>query len=95
MFVNKTAFTALTRGLSQFYWPDSLNRCKYVVSIYLTNVQFYSLVLAHEALITFEILGLRKDLNVRNSTCSSAVDTLGSSTSSLNDLFTHKGLMRF
>ncbi|PSS14035.1 Dolichyl-diphosphooligosaccharide--protein glycosyltransferase subunit 2 like [Actinidia chinensis var. chinensis] len=47
----------------------------------------YRLKEAYEALRTFEILGLGKELNVRASTCSSAVDTLGSSTSSLKDLF--------
>ncbi|KAF7153377.1 hypothetical protein RHSIM_Rhsim01G0262400 [Rhododendron simsii] len=45
-----------------------------------------SLEEAYEALRTFEILGIGKELNVRASTCSSVVDKLGSS-SSLKDLF--------
>ncbi|KAI7995750.1 Dolichyl-diphosphooligosaccharide--protein glycosyltransferase subunit 2 [Camellia lanceoleosa] len=48
---------------------------------------FGSLEEASEALRTFEILGIGKDLNVRDSTCPSVVDTLGSSSSSLKDLF--------
>lgn len=47
---------------------------------------FASLEEAHEALRTFEILGIGKELNVRASTCSSVVDNLGPS-SSLKDLF--------
>lgn len=47
---------------------------------------FSSLEEAYEALRTFEILGIGKELNVRGSTCSSVVDNLGPS-SSLKDLF--------
>ncbi|KAL6974147.1 hypothetical protein U1Q18_028332 [Sarracenia purpurea var. burkii] len=42
---------------------------------------------AYEALKTFEILGIQKKLNIGASTCPSVVDTLGSSSSSLKDLF--------
>ncbi|GMP93310.1 hypothetical protein CsSME_00043201 [Camellia sinensis var. sinensis] len=48
---------------------------------------FGSLEEASEALRTFEILGIGKELNIRDSTCPSVVDTLGSSSSSLKDLF--------
>ncbi|XAR55898.1 Dolichyl-diphosphooligosaccharide--protein glycotransferase [Bertholletia excelsa] len=48
---------------------------------------FESLEEAYEALQTFEILGIGKQLNIRASTCPSALDTLGSSSSSLKDLF--------
>lgn len=47
---------------------------------------FASLEEAYEALRTFEILGIGKELNVRASTCSSVVDNLGPS-SSLKYLF--------
>ncbi|PSR89797.1 Dolichyl-diphosphooligosaccharide--protein glycosyltransferase subunit 2 like [Actinidia chinensis var. chinensis] len=48
---------------------------------------FGSLEEAYEALRTFEILGIGKELNIRVSACPSVVDTLGSSSSSLKDLF--------
>ncbi|GFZ17694.1 ribophorin II (RPN2) family protein [Actinidia rufa] len=48
---------------------------------------FGSLEEAYEALRTFEILGIGKELNIRASACPSVVDTLGSSSSSLKDLF--------
>ncbi|XAR61088.1 Dolichyl-diphosphooligosaccharide--protein glycotransferase [Bertholletia excelsa] len=40
-----------------------------------------------EALQTFEVLGIERQLNIRVSTCASVSDTLGSSSSSLKDLF--------
>ncbi|KAL6968188.1 proteasome regulatory particle base subunit [Sarracenia purpurea var. burkii] len=48
---------------------------------------FGSLEEAYEALKTFEILGIRKELNIGDSTCPSVADALGSSSSSLKDLF--------
>ncbi|KAL7200897.1 hypothetical protein ACSBR1_032760 [Camellia fascicularis] len=48
---------------------------------------FGSLEEASEALRTFEILGIGNELNIRDSTCPSVVETLGSSSSSLKDLF--------
>ena len=48
---------------------------------------FYSLEEAYEALRTFDLLGIGKELNIRASACPSVVDTLGSASSSLKDLF--------
>ena len=46
-----------------------------------------SLEEAYQALRTFEILGIGKQFNIRASTCPSVVHSLGSSSSSLKDLF--------
>ncbi|GFZ20296.1 ribophorin II (RPN2) family protein [Actinidia rufa] len=48
---------------------------------------FGSLEEAYEALRTFDLLGIGKQLNIRASACPSVVDTLGSASSSLKDLF--------
>ncbi|XP_057484343.1 dolichyl-diphosphooligosaccharide--protein glycosyltransferase subunit 2-like [Actinidia eriantha] len=48
---------------------------------------FGSLEEAYEALRTFDLLGIGKELNIRASACPSVVDTLGSASSSLKDLF--------
>lgn len=48
---------------------------------------FGSLEETYEALKTLEILGIGKEIDVTASSCSAVVDTLGSSTSSLKELF--------
>ncbi|XP_047316031.1 dolichyl-diphosphooligosaccharide--protein glycosyltransferase subunit 2-like [Impatiens glandulifera] len=52
-----------------------------------TDGSFGSLEQAHEAIRTFNILGIEKDLNIKDSTCSSVVDTLGSPSTSPKELF--------
>ncbi|XP_047326934.1 dolichyl-diphosphooligosaccharide--protein glycosyltransferase subunit 2-like [Impatiens glandulifera] len=52
-----------------------------------TDGSFGSLTEAHEAIRTFSILGIEKDLNIRDSTCSSVVHTLESPSSSPKELF--------
>uniref|UniRef100_A0A5B7AM07 Dolichyl-diphosphooligosaccharide--protein glycosyltransferase subunit 2 n=1 Tax=Davidia involucrata TaxID=16924 RepID=A0A5B7AM07_DAVIN len=51
------------------------------------DASFGSLEETYQALRTFEILGIEKKPDIRASTCPSVVDTLGSSSSSLKDLF--------
>ncbi|GAB2290130.1 proteasome regulatory particle base subunit [Dionaea muscipula] len=48
---------------------------------------FNSLEEAYEALRTFEVLGIEKSDGISSLTCQSVVDTLGSSSSSLKDVF--------
>ncbi|KAI8523056.1 hypothetical protein RHMOL_Rhmol13G0044900 [Rhododendron molle] len=54
----------------------------------------YSLKEAYEALRTFEILGIGKELNIRDSTCPFVMDTLGSSSSNSWDMFYALGVNR-
>ncbi|KAE9460641.1 hypothetical protein C3L33_07396, partial [Rhododendron williamsianum] len=54
----------------------------------------YSLKEAYEALRTFEILGIGKELNIRDSTCPFVVETLGSSSSNSWDMFYALGVNR-
>ncbi|XP_058197143.1 dolichyl-diphosphooligosaccharide--protein glycosyltransferase subunit 2-like [Rhododendron vialii] len=55
---------------------------------------FGSLKEAYEALRTFEILGIGKELNIRDSTCPFVVETLGSSSSNSWDMFYALGVNR-
>lgn len=54
----------------------------------------YSLKEAYEALRTFEILGIGKELYIRDSTCPFVVETLGSSSSNSWDMFYALGVNR-
>lgn len=47
----------------------------------------FSLEETYEALRTFEVIGIDKKHEIRASTCQTVVDTLGSSSSALNDVF--------
>ncbi|KAF7121348.1 hypothetical protein RHSIM_Rhsim13G0036100 [Rhododendron simsii] len=58
------------------------------------NGSFGSLKEAYEALRTFEILGIGKELNIRDSTCPFVEETLGSSSSNSWDMFYALGVNR-